>query len=74
MTVDDLIEALSHYRGDTEVRISQPTHNYWHEVLAQTIDYVDEGFVGEDDNMLYDSYIDATNNAGGYNTYVIIRG
>jgi hypothetical protein len=73
MTIYELIKALSHYDGDMEVRISQPTHNYWHEIQAQTIDYVDEGFVGNDE-MLYDSFSHAIDNSGGYFTAVVIRG
>lgn len=74
MTVDDLIRELSQYDGDTEVRICQPTHNYWHEVLAQTIDFVEERIIGEDDNMIYDSVTDAKNNANGYNVVLAIGG
>ena len=74
MTVDELIKALSDFDGDMEVRISQPTHNYWREVLAQTIDEVDECCIGEDDNMIYDSVDDAIRNAYGANWVVIIRG
>lgn len=74
MTVSELIAALSQFDGDTEVRISQPTHNYWHEILAQTIDEVDETCIGEDDNVIYDSVNAAIDNAGGANWVVIIRG
>lgn len=73
MTVAELITELEMYDPDMEVRFTQPTHNYWREIQAQTIDYVDEGFVGEDE-MLYDSFTDAIDNTGGYSTYVVIRG
>lgn len=73
MTVEELIKALEGFDPETEVRISQPTHNYWREIQAQTIDYVDEAVVGYDE-MIYDSTTDATNNADGYNVFIVIRG
>ena len=74
MTVGELIKQLSCFDDDMEVRISQPTHNYWHEILAQTIDEVDEICIGKDDSMIYDSVDDAIDNANGANWVVIIRG
>ena len=73
MTVDELIKALGHFDGDTEVRISQPTHNYWREVAAAEIQYVDESNVG-DDGMIYDSGFDAINNDTVPAWMIVIRG
>lgn len=74
MIVSELIKALSEFDPDSEVRISQPTHNYWRDIMAQTIDEVAEVVVGYDDNMIYDSTCDADNNAYGYSWKVVIRG
>ena len=73
MKVSELIAELNHFDPDMEVRFSQPTHNSWGEIQAQTIDSVDEGFVGNDD-MLYDSFSDAIENTDGYFTTIVIRG
>ena len=74
MTVGELIRILSDFDPDSEVRISQPTHNYWHEVKAQTIDEVNEIVIGKDDDMIYDSVTQADENANGHAWTVIIRG
>jgi len=73
MIVEDLIRMLSSFDPDDVVCVSQPTHNYWHEVEAVTIDFVGKGIVGLDD-MVYDSEAAAIENAEGYNTYVVIGG
>lgn len=73
MPVHELIRLLKQFDPDTEVRISQPTHNYWREIEAVTIDYVDETVVGYD-NVIYDSHTDAIRNSDGYNVYIVIRG
>ena len=72
MNVAQLIKTLEQFNPEDDVRIAQPTHNYWHEIDAVTIDYVDEGVVGYD-NCIYDSHVDAINNSGGYNLYILIR-
>ena len=42
MTIGELIAELSQYDEDLEVRIAQPTQNYWHEVQCTKIDVVEE--------------------------------
>lgn len=74
MTVAELIKHLEQFDPDREVRISQPTHNYWHEIKAQTIDEVDDCVVGFDDEMIYDSVTQADENAYGHSWKVVIRG
>lgn len=37
MTVKELIEKLSHFDPDDEVRIAQPTHCYWKRTLAANV-------------------------------------
>lgn len=73
MKVGELIKQLEWFDEDKEVRFVQPTHNYWGEVRAQTIEEVDEVCVGLDD-MVYDSVTDADNNSYGHNFFVVIRG
>lgn len=71
MTVEELIHELSRFPNDAEVRFTQQTHNYWDEVLAQTIDLVDYAIVGGD-NLIYDDPEAALDNAGYYSDQVVV--
>jgi hypothetical protein len=74
MTVAELLANLERFPHDAEVRFTVPTHNYWHEIQAQTIDEVDYGVVGGDD-MVYEDEEAAIDNAGYCTTtIVLIRG
>ena len=42
MNVKQLIEMLQYYPGDMEVRVMQPTHNHWHQIIAAKIDTAEE--------------------------------
>ena len=42
MTVAELIERLQNFDPNMEVKIAQPTHDHWKNVLASDIDDVDE--------------------------------
>jgi hypothetical protein len=72
MTIYELIKALSNFDGDTEIRIAQPTHNYWHTIDAVEIDYVDETVVGES-GQIYDAAADAERNEDAPTWMVVIR-
>lgn len=72
MTVSQLIKCLEEFDGDMEVRMAQPTHNYWREIAAVEVDSIDEGVVGYDE-MVYDRHVDAIKNSDGYNLYILIR-
>ena len=73
MNVRELIKELSWFDDEAEVRISQPTHNYWHTINAVTIDYVDATIVGES-GQIYDAEFDAIRNEDTPTAMIVIRG
>jgi hypothetical protein len=73
MKVWDLINELQTFDGDAEIRISQPTHDYWHTIDAVEIDYVDEVVVGES-GQIYDAAADAVKNEDAPTYMIVIRG
>jgi hypothetical protein len=73
MLVSELIAYLEDFNDDEEVRISQPTHDYWHTIDAVTIDYVDVTVVGES-GQIYDAAFDAERNEDAPTTMIVIRG
>ena len=54
MKVKDRIEMLQGMQPDAEVRIAQPTHNYWNEVQAAVPASVSIQFVDENDTVTED--------------------
>lgn len=42
MTVQELMERLSHLSPDAEVRVAQPSHNRWRHVVASEVESADE--------------------------------
>jgi hypothetical protein len=72
MKVWDLINELQTFDGDAEIRIAQPTHNYWHTINAVEIDFVDAPAVGES-GQIYDSAADAVKNEDAPTWMVVIR-
>lgn len=73
MLVGELIKELSWFEEEAEIRISQPTHDYWHTIDAVTIDYVDTTVVGES-GQIYDSATDAERNDDAPSYMIVIRG
>ena len=55
MKVSDLINILSQFNPDQEVRIAQPQHDYWHSTAAVDINEFDIGLV----NVQYSDYFRA---------------
>ena len=73
MLVGELVKYLEDFNPFTEIRISQPTHDYWHTIDAVTIDYVDETVVGES-GQIYDAEFDAVRNDDAPSYMIVIRG
>ena len=72
MLVGELVKYLEDFNPFTEIRISQPTHDYWHTIDAVTIDYVDETVVGES-GQIYDMQLDAYRNEDAATVMIVIR-
>lgn len=43
MTVEELIEVLENFPLDMEVRVANPSHDYWGTLLASEIEEVEQG-------------------------------
>ncbi len=72
MTVAELIERLGTFDQDQEVRIANPTHNYWGEVRAvNPHDLSVEWFVIEDGTI---TSSESRENGEEYETAVVIHG
>lgn len=49
ITKQDLLNALEHVPADAEIRLAQPTHDYWHTRLAVSIQSVCQQFIQHTD-------------------------
>jgi hypothetical protein len=72
MLVGELIAELQDWNPILEVRIAQPTHDYWRTIDAVDIFSVEETNVGES-GQIYDSAADAVKNEDAPTWMVVIR-